>query len=70
MRGEELANPAVKLIHHYETMNGKSLQNRPKRFITEKAERGSVTLQNGRLRIIDDGILRCYAQDWLARWTA
>ncbi|KXG48476.1 Male sterility, NAD-binding [Penicillium griseofulvum] len=70
MRGEELVNPAVKLIHHYEMMHGKSLQNGPKRFITEKAERSSVALQNGRLRIIDDGILRCYAKDWLARWTA
>ncbi|KAJ5384112.1 hypothetical protein N7517_002023 [Penicillium concentricum] len=71
-RGEELVNPAVKLIHHYETTHGKesSLQNGPKRFITEKAERSSVTLRDGRLRIIDDGILRCYAQDWLARWTA
>ncbi|CAI7567323.1 unnamed protein product [Penicillium palitans] len=72
-RGEELVNPAVKLIHHYETMHGKRsslMQNGPKRFNTEKAERSSVTLRNGRLRIIDDGILRCYAQDWLARWTA
>ncbi|KAJ5189040.1 Male sterility NAD-binding [Penicillium cf. griseofulvum] len=70
MRGEERVNPAVKLIHHYETMHEKSLHNGPKRFITEKAERSSVTLQNGRLRIIDDGILKCYAQDWLARWAA
>jgi hypothetical protein len=72
-RGEELVNPAVKLIHHYETMHGMKsplMQSGPKRFITEKAERSSVTLRNGRLRIIDDGILRCYAQDWLARWTA
>ncbi|KGO73092.1 Male sterility, NAD-binding [Penicillium italicum] len=72
-RGEELVNPAVKLIHHYETMHGKKsslMQNGPKRFITEKAEKSSVTLRTGRLRIIDDGILRCYAQDWLARWRA
>lgn len=72
-RGEELVNPAIKLIHHYETMHGRRsslMQNGPKRFIAEKAERSSVTLRNGRLRIIDDGILRCYAQDWLARWTA
>ncbi|CAI7655118.1 unnamed protein product [Penicillium glandicola] len=70
-RGEELVNPAVKLIHHYETMHGKksSLMRKPKRFITEKAESSSATLRNGRLRIIDDGILRCYAQDWLTRWT-
>ncbi|KAI3068907.1 hypothetical protein CBS147339_8037 [Penicillium roqueforti] len=70
-KGEELVNPAVKLIHHYETMHGKNsfIQNSLKRFITDKAERSSVTLRNGRLRIIDDGILRCYAQDWLARWT-
>ncbi|OQE46189.1 hypothetical protein PENCOP_c001G02212 [Penicillium coprophilum] len=71
-RGEEHVNPAVKLIHHYETMHGNASasQNGLKRFITEKAERSSVTLRDGRLRIIDDGILRCYAQDWLARWTA
>lgn len=70
-KGEELVNPAVKLIHHYETMHGKNsfIQNSLKRFITDKAERSSVTLRNGRLRMIDDGILRCYAQDWLARWT-
>lgn len=72
-REEELVNPAVKLIHHYETMHGKKsslIQNGPKSFVTEKAERSSVTLRNGRLRIIEDGILRCYAQDWLVRWTA
>lgn len=71
-RGEELVNPAVKLIHHYETMHGKEsslMPTGPKRFITEKAERSSVTLRDGRLRIIEDGILRCYAKDWLARWT-
>jgi thioester reductase-like protein len=71
-RGEEGVNPAVKLIHHYETMyGGKSslAQSGPKRFITEKAERESVTLRDGGLRIIEDGILGCYARDWLARWT-
>ncbi|KAJ5960817.1 AMP-dependent synthetase/ligase [Penicillium vulpinum] len=72
-RGEEQVNPAVKLIHHYETMHGKksfSLQNEAKVFNTEKAERSSLTLRNGRLGIIEDGILECYAQDWLARWTS
>ncbi|KAG0160940.1 hypothetical protein PDIDSM_8472 [Penicillium digitatum] len=70
-RGEELVNPAVKLLHHYETMHGKKsplMQNGPKTFMTEKAERSSVTLRKGGLRIIDDGILSCYAQDWLRRW--
>ncbi|KAJ5129945.1 uncharacterized protein N7515_005984 [Penicillium bovifimosum] len=67
-RGEEGVNPAVKLIQHYETMyGGKTLG--PKRFVTEKAERDSVTLRDGRLRIIEDGILGCYARDWLERWT-
>ncbi|OQD82866.1 hypothetical protein PENANT_c019G05982 [Penicillium antarcticum] len=70
-RGEERANPAVKLIHHYEQMHGGKRSagtSKFKRFITDKAERDSVTLRNGRLRIVDDGILSCYARDWLARW--
>lgn len=70
-RGEEHVNPAVKLIGHYEAMyEGKSSGSRlePKVFATDKAERDSVTLRNDRLRIIEDGILNCYARDWLSRW--
>jgi thioester reductase-like protein len=70
-RGEEHVNPAVKLIHHYEQMHGGQSTlgaSKTKTFITEKAERDSVTLRNGRLRIVDDGILSCYARDWLTRW--
>ncbi|KAJ5826436.1 hypothetical protein N7474_003574 [Penicillium riverlandense] len=69
-RGEENVNPAVKLIGHYAAMHGERRSQRlcPKRFITEKAERDSVTLRNGRLKIIEDGILNCYARDWLERW--
>lgn len=78
-RGEEHVNPAVKLIGHYEvTYGGRSGVKGvgsgpclgPKVFVTEKAERDSVTLRNGRLRIIEDGILNCYARDWLRRWTS
>ncbi|KAJ5669929.1 uncharacterized protein N7477_005292 [Penicillium maclennaniae] len=71
LRGEEYVNPAVKLIGHYEAMyGGKSSGVRlgPKVFATAKAERDSVTLRNDRLRIIEDGILNCYARDWLSRW--
>lgn len=71
-RGEEQANPAVKLIDHYEAMyGGKSVlaHHGPKKFCTGKAERDSLTLRNGRLRIVEDGILNCYARDWLTRWT-
>ncbi|KAJ5949326.1 AMP-dependent synthetase/ligase [Penicillium verhagenii] len=71
-RGEEHVNPAVKLIEHYEAMYGTGSSALhtfgPKRFVTEKAERDSVTLQNGRLRIIEDGILNCYIRDWISRW--
>ncbi|KAJ5630895.1 AMP-dependent synthetase/ligase [Penicillium longicatenatum] len=71
-RGEEHINPAVKLIDHYEAMFGSdSSAGRalgPKTFVTDKAERDSVTLQNGRLRIIEDGILDCYIRDWTSRW--
>jgi thioester reductase-like protein len=69
-RGEELVNPAVKLIGHYEAMYGGSSGSRlgPKVFSTDKAERDSVTLRNGRLRIVEDGILDCYARDWRFRW--
>ncbi|KAJ5320749.1 AMP-dependent synthetase/ligase [Penicillium atrosanguineum] len=70
-REEEDVNPAVKLIGHYEAMyGGKSSGSRlgPKVFTTDKAERDSVTLRNDRLRIIEDGILDCYARDWLSRW--
>ena len=71
-KGEEVVNPAVKLIQHYEAMYGSEsspVYNGPRRFLTEKAESKSVTFRNGRLRIIEDGIMRCYAEDWLRRWT-
>ncbi|KAL4891809.1 hypothetical protein BDV59DRAFT_208792 [Aspergillus ambiguus] len=68
-RGEELVNPAVKLIDYYEAMYSGEIPP-PKNFVTNKAERDSMTLRNGRLRIVKDGILRCYARDWLKRWTA
>lgn len=70
-RGEELVNPAVKLIHHYERMYGNdsvAAHNRQKRFATTKVESNSATLRNGRFRLVEDGILRCYAEDWLKRW--
>lgn len=70
-RGEEHVNPAVTLIGHYEAMYGgkpESLRLGPKTFVTEKAERDSVTLRNGRLRMVEDGILSCYVRDWLRRW--
>jgi thioester reductase-like protein len=66
-RGEEMVNPAVKLADHYEAMYGEAAPP-PKTFVTEKAERDSNTLRNGRLRVIQDGILTRYAQDWLRRW--
>ncbi|KAE8404303.1 hypothetical protein BDV37DRAFT_115100 [Aspergillus pseudonomiae] len=66
-RGEEMVNPAVKLADHYEAMYGDEAP-APKTFVTEKAERDSTTLRNGRLRIIQDGIVNRYAQDWLRRW--
>ena len=67
-RGEEAVNPAVKLVEHYQSMYSEDSPAAPD-FLTEKAERDSVTLRNGRLRIIQDGILGRYAQDWLRRWT-
>ncbi|KIA75990.1 NRPS-like enzyme [Aspergillus ustus] len=69
-KGEEVANPAVKLADHYEEMYGGTSPPAPKTFLTDKAERDSMTLRNGRLRIVRDGILARYAQDWLKRWTA
>ncbi|KAJ5280703.1 AMP-dependent synthetase/ligase [Penicillium angulare] len=75
VRGEEHINPAVKLIGHYEAMCGtddshssKTATMSSKSFITDKAERDSLTLRNGRLRIIEDGILDCYVRDWISRW--
>jgi hypothetical protein len=67
-RGEEHINPAVKLIDHYVAMYGENSKLGPKRFMTEKAERGSDTLRNGRLGIIEDGIFNCYVRDWMNRW--
>ncbi|PYI07715.1 hypothetical protein BO78DRAFT_88950, partial [Aspergillus sclerotiicarbonarius CBS 121057] len=66
-RGEEATNPAVKLTAHYEAMYSEDGPE-PVKFLTEKAERDSMTLRNGRLRIIQDGILARYAMDWLRRW--
>lgn len=68
-RGEEQVNPAVKLTAHYENMyalGGKQVEQ--KKFRTDKAQRDSATLREGRLCIIEDGILECYARDWLQRW--
>lgn len=69
-RGEELVNPAVKLTAHYEATYSEAskAEQREKRFLTGKAERDSVSLREGRLRIIEDGVLGCYARDWLRRW--
>lgn len=74
-RGEEQVNPAVKLTGHYEAMFGQSPASSPsepqcqqKRFLTTKAEKDSETLRNGKLGVIEDGILGCYAKDWLMRW--
>lgn len=67
-RGEEGVNPAVKLVGHYEEMYGPDSVLGQKTFLTEKSERDSLTLRNGRLRIIEDGILNCYVRDWMARW--
>lgn len=73
-RGEEKVNPAVKLTDHYEAMHAQSppgtqkQQPQEKKFHTDKAERDSVTLRDDPLRVIEDGILGCYAQDWLKRW--
>ena len=69
-RGEELVNPAVKLTAHYEATysNASGPEQQEKRFLTGKAERDSVSLREGRLRIIEDGVLECYARDWLRRW--
>jgi hypothetical protein len=49
-------------------MYGENSKLGPKRFMTEKAERGSDTLRNGRLGIIEDGIFNCYVRDWMNRW--
>ncbi|KAJ5108161.1 hypothetical protein N7456_004836 [Penicillium angulare] len=75
VRGEEHINPAVKLIDHYEAMYGtddlhssKRATMSPKSFNTDRSERDSLTLRNGRLRIIEDGILDCYVRDWISRW--
>ncbi|KAL4882687.1 hypothetical protein BJY04DRAFT_227020 [Aspergillus karnatakaensis] len=57
VKGEELVNPAVKLVAHYEASYGGTGASIPKTFITAKAERDSATLRNGRLRIVEDGIL-------------
>ncbi|BCR89337.1 putative NRPS-like protein biosynthetic cluster [Aspergillus chevalieri] len=69
-RGEELVNPAVKLTAHYEaTYSGSPKpEQQGKRFLTGKAERDSVSLRDGRLRIIEDGVLGSSARDWLKRW--
>ncbi|KAJ5836567.1 hypothetical protein N7447_002593, partial [Penicillium robsamsonii] len=70
-RSEENINPAVNLIHHYEMIHGAESpirQNGTRVFMTDKAERESVTLRNGRLSIVEDGILDCYARNWFMRW--
>lgn len=71
-RSEENINPAVNLIHHYEMIHGVESpirQNGTRVFKTDKAERDSVTLRNGRLSLVEDGILDCYARNWFMRWT-
>ncbi|KAK4947720.1 hypothetical protein LTR66_014175 [Elasticomyces elasticus] len=71
-RGEEKINPAVKLIHYYEMIFGvvsPIRQNGTRVFVTDKAERDSVTLRNGCLSIVEDEVLDCYARNWYMRWT-
>ena len=71
VRGEEHVNPAIKLIDHFEAIYGAqsgAVSADVKVFVTDKAERDSLTLRNGRLRIVEDGILDCYARDWISRW--
>lgn len=67
-RGEETANPAVKLVDHYRTTYGQEIESLHKRFLTKNAERDSVTLRDMPARIIEDGILGRYAREWLKRW--
>ena len=70
-RGEEQTNPAIKLIHHYELLYGANVSSGRlcrKRFLTGQAERDSRTLRDGCVNLVEDGILRRYAQAWLARW--
>lgn len=72
LRGEESVNPAVKLLHHYETMYGSGcpVNSRPKKFLTTKAQGMSETMRDEGLNIIEGGVLSCYIKDWLTRWTA
>lgn len=74
-RCEERVNPAVKLVGHYEAMYSpdsdskkRGVRRYPERFVTEKAERDSVTLRDRRPRILEDGILSRYIHFWLDRW--
>lgn len=69
-RGEELVNPAVKLTAHYEATysNTSGYEHQEKKFLTGKSARDSMILREGPLKIIEDGVLRCYARDWLRRW--
>ncbi|KAL5366111.1 hypothetical protein BJX96DRAFT_169654 [Aspergillus floccosus] len=56
-RGEETANPAVKLADHYRTTYGQGSESAQKRFLTRNVERDSQTLKGKSARIIKDGIL-------------
>ncbi|CAG8129870.1 unnamed protein product [Penicillium olsonii] len=71
-RGEELGNPAVKLIDHYEAMHGSESDSvgvqSSKKFLTERSARDSPTLRNGRPGIIEDGVLDRYMCYWMSRW--
>lgn len=53
----------------YGTIPVSEMNRKDKVFQTQKAERDSLTLRNG-TGIIEDGILRRYAVDWLGRWKA
>lgn len=67
-RGEETANPAVKLVDHYRTTYSQGSASAQKSFLTRNAERDSETIKGKSARIIEDGILGRYAHDWLHRW--
>ncbi|KAH8430211.1 uncharacterized protein LDX57_007880 [Aspergillus melleus] len=67
-RHEERINPAVKLIYHYRKTYGQgAAAELAKTFTMQNARRDSETLREG-TEMLESGVLRRYARDWLNRW--
>lgn len=67
-RLSEPENPAVPLTDYYQAMHDQGAWDSSKRFVMEKTSRESLSLE-GSIDLVEKGIIRAYARDWVRRWS-